>query len=500
MYLRLMLEAHDGALASYFFQGDRVPAKKMLALIKLAVNRLDGQQVWQQYLDGLTEEQRAGEAPLPIPGWVFAQCQNCQDNFIPREDGASDRYCSECIQHYGICQSCGTYLMMTVDDYENAEADVPSHQMDHLCSSCFMVRAREMEGRRSPWRRMNNYSTRPMVALNNNSWMDEDPESKAKVRAETVKYGVELELYFEDATWDAANDLAADVTETLQGRGIVKEDGSLNERGFEICTVPLTLEQHRGLWPEAVQRPVWRELREDSHAGLHIHNTLYRSTDDYAPPDGTASNSRRRYLVKLEDAAKYIQFINCGLNQRWVWAMAGRGANSYVGYRPFLNYRNAMALTKMSSDYWPVDDAGVSKGRYSAVGMPTKHPTMETRIFDSTTDADVVVARVEMVAALLEWCKEAEPRDLWWDNFHEWAKAHEGKYPLLCWQMQERVRPDVVAMATFGDKSREDFVKNATMRDYSFTAEVLGELPAPGSILQVQTVPQPHYISTPSRS
>src|SRR6185312_12827700 len=145
------------------------------------------------------------------------------------------------------------------------------------------------------------YSANPITLLN---------FPAEKLDPKVIYQGVELEV---ECRHGSNQDIARAIKSDLGRNAITKQDGSLYD-GFEICTVPMTLDEHRKYWQGVFKNPQWMHIQADEtpRAGLHIH-------------------ASRAPLSKLQ-IARFIHFITQPHNREFVQGMAGRRENSYCVY------------------------------------------------------------------------------------------------------------------------------------------------------------------------
>ena len=98
---------------------------------------------------------------------------------------------------------------------------------------------------------------------------------------------------------------------------ILKYDGSLSQYGFEICTRPASLEEHRVAWQpffdaHAARRFVLQSYTSD-RCGLHVH----------------ISRNGGTWNLSQHTIALIVCFVNLPNNKRFIETVAGRYANSY---------------------------------------------------------------------------------------------------------------------------------------------------------------------------
>lgn len=223
--------------------------------------------------------------------------------------------------------------------------------------------------------------------------------------------------------------------------GVIKADGSTNY-GFEIVTVPGTLEWHKDVWEGFFKEdynPITEHLAPSSWLAGWINNhlTLRRAPWEPVTIDAPHVTPMCGIHVHVSKAAlsplqlgKMLTFINDPNNQGFVHRVAGRAANTYsnfaakkvtYGYQLDPNLADAMANRG-------VDVNLGREERYSALNIQTGKPTVEFRIFRSNVAKAGFMKNLEFVHALCTWCRDVSLRDLNVDNFLSFVEANKGKY------------------------------------------------------------------------
>lgn len=178
-----------------------------------------------------------------------------------------------------------------------------------------------------------------------------------KTDGRTMFFGVELET---------ATPNMEDVRAATEDNGIafLCEDGSLTYGGFEIKTIPATLRWHYKHWRKMFE--AMGGEGEHHTCGMHVHVS-------------------RKGLGALT-VAKLVHLISTVGRDRQM-KLFGRAFNSYCE-------RPDRGITICQSD-----------SRYQAMNVSGRR-TVEFRMFASTTKRKVFIARLEMCAAMIRYCKE----------------------------------------------------------------------------------------------
>lgn len=211
-------------------------------------------------------------------------------------------------------------------------------------------------------------------------------------------YGVELEV---EATSDR-EDHAEVVLDRLNRGGVqfacLKNDGSLSSKGFEIVTVPASLDKQREHWPMLLDSVSGLKSFDTKTCGLHVHCS-------------------RKPLSTLT-VAKIVVFVNKRENQGFMECIAGRPSGQWAAYK-----------NKKHKDV--MDEANAV--RYEAVNL-LNYSTIEFRIFKGTLKKASVFKAIEFCDALIHFCLPCsqsikDASDLL--KFIEYCKQHRKDYPHL---------------------------------------------------------------------
>jgi hypothetical protein len=213
--------------------------------------------------------------------------------------------------------------------------------------------------------------------------------------------GVELEVEVADHNKAERGLRAAEIMNILGDFAILKEDGSLTV-GFEICTVPASLSEHRAIWNkffDAVPQNLMSYNAEK--CGLHVHCS-------------------RRPLTVLA-VAKAVVFVNDPANKQFIELIACRPPNKYC-------------LIK-NKRYWSVNEreTGGRDDRFEAINLINKE-TIEFRIFRGTLNRSSFFKALEFCAAMVSFCMCAKHsvkdcRKL--ENFIKFVSESRKEYPYL---------------------------------------------------------------------
>ena len=318
------------------------------------------------------------------------KCANCGD-YTHNNDGTSvgfdDHVCQDCFEdNYTSCDVCGdsihrdhTYNTFSgaiicedcreqhyyvCDDCNDLyHEDTIQHRGDYCyCGSC------ADENGHSEF--IHDYSFRPNPVFHD---VGKPAQAVRDVGGDVAKFGVEIEI---EGVGCSPHDIAeavvdyrgndANYRETFM---YCKSDGSLDE-GVEIVTHPASLEYHKEIWPDLLDKV--RKLGGRSHStdtcGLHVHfDKNYLNTGEQ---------------VKL---GIFINFYD-----DFVSKIARRGRSSWAKYK---------------SKDTPHNQMNINSDRYEALNWQNSN-TVEFRMFRGTLNPKTFIASIEFVGACAEFVKK----------------------------------------------------------------------------------------------
>lgn len=346
----------------------------------------------------------------------YYYCEDCGDlvregDIIAIDDGA--RYvCELCADNYYTCDHCGSlfsgsniavgtnYTTLCQDCYEdhyftcNACGEV--YHLDdgeyidycYYCDSC----ADSHRACILP------YSDKPK------------PIFFGDTRA---GYGLEVEIDDGDNREEAARDIQAAGEDHIY----LKEDGSLSGDGFEIVTHPATLEYHVNHFPWADICQTAESYDYRSHdtdtCGLHIHasRTLFGGT--LLEQDLTIA--KIMLLVDRWYDSHILRFARRNLSKMQRWA-----GKPNADIRP------------EDGDIEAIHKAKKQAGdRYRAINL-CNYNTIEFRFFRGTLRRDTIIASIQWVDTIIQYCRNTALKDLfntsWEDIFSNTEHAELTEY------------------------------------------------------------------------
>lgn len=245
-------------------------------------------------------------------------------------------------------------------------------------------------GRHDPHRRgqIRNYSFNPMQVLDGFRYADGEA-----LPLNPLWLGVELEV---EPGSRASRDYVGKSDDAVRSFAVLKSDGSVGEGGFEIVSVPCTLEYHRKAWDSFFGGPS-KELRswDTGRCGMHVHIA--------------------RSALSSMQLGKMLVFMGDDKNRSFLENIAGRGANSYTTFVP----------KKIRDGFHG------GRNRYEALNTATGKPTVEIRIFRGTVAKAGFFKNLEFCDALPRFCADASPRGLASTDFLAWLDGRRHHYPVM---------------------------------------------------------------------
>lgn len=299
----------------------------------------------------------------PCAATEFCECHNCHlltNTLTSTTSNEGNRYCEVCFNdNFFICEAC----------HRNLNNDNYGPSNDGNCADCH----RELNGVS-----IQEYSSKPKrITLDEGKIFDQNAKTHTYKNRDIVTdlgitisgkiyLGVELEVECNGGN----NKLAAKEVGNLFEKDfiIMKRDGSLSN-GFEIVTVPATLEDQKAKWNNFFNHIPSNIHSYDAHScGFHVHCS-------------------RKPLSALQ-IGKVVVFVNEPRNLSFIKAIAGRDFNNYSRRKD----KKLCAETAYRSDE-----------RYEAVNLTNK-TTIEFRIFKGTLKKETIYRYMEFCHALIRFC------------------------------------------------------------------------------------------------
>ena len=346
----------------------------------------------------------------------YTVCEHC-DALVPNEDimtvdNNSHFVCESCADYYYTCSHCGNLFSL-----DNIVAD--THYIT-LCTDCYEDHYFTCEGCREIYHLdeaeyigdyvycaacandhevcILSYSTKP------------DPVFFGDGEA---GYGVELEI--DDG--EQREDAARDIQDTGGGHIYIKEDGSLSYAGMEIVTHPATLEYHINRFPwtdicKTASSYGYRSHDTDT-CGLHIHAS--RSLFGTTQIEQDLTIAKIILLVDRWYDSHIVQFARRDYGRMRRWA-----DKPNAGIRPGDTDIDAVEKSKKTAN-----------DRYKAVNL-CNYSTVEFRFFRGTLKRDTIIASIQWVDTIIQYCRKTPLKDLfsasWNDIFGNTGHAELTNY------------------------------------------------------------------------
>jgi len=213
-------------------------------------------------------------------------------------------------------------------------------------------------------------------------------------------YGVELEIDDGDYKREAAKAIA----EAAGDHIYLKEDGSLSSAGFEIVTHPASLSYHVKHFPWDDICRVALSYNYRSHdtdtCGLHIHASRSLFGETEVEQDLTIAK-----IMLLFDRwydSYIVKFARRNLSNMRRWA-----DKPDAGIEPNDNDNSAIDKSKKTANH-----------RYKAINLCNSH-TVEFRIFKGTLKRNTIIASIQWVDSIIQYCRNTALKDLFNVNWDE---------------------------------------------------------------------------------
>jgi hypothetical protein len=322
-----------------------------------------------------------------------------------------------------LCEECVAWCEECNDAFSH-DAMV-SHDGMYVCESCAMPRCREcgerwelqFDANACCMRGVHDYSFRPSFlywhmqdgSLTNSNGMRSGWDFVAPTNELFI--GIELET---ECGADGWNDFLTNAGEDYGDPEFVygKRDGSLDETGIELVTMPATMDAFMQRFPwDALER--WNRSGARSFhrgsCGLHIHVSRSHFTPTHM-----------------------WRFV--------AWQMRNQWFCEKIAQRNSEQWARWQSLGEFGTEYKPTL-ADVVKGkesngeRYVAINFQNEH-TIELRYFRGNLRADAIRMRVEFVDALARFTRNMTAREvmdgaLCVERFAHFVIAHSLRYPVL---------------------------------------------------------------------
>lgn len=229
-----------------------------------------------------------------------------------------------------------------------------------------------------------------------------------------LQMGLEIEVEPAPNGANCSAIAASDTVDDLgEGRLYCKPDGSLDYGGFEIVSHPGTLGHHMYVmrWKRLLKavRKTGRRSHDARHCGLHVHV------------------GRKELGETTADRARVIRMVKVvmSLYKREMTVFSRRTSGQIDQWAPIPTYhwlsRDMTVEDLRSNANYYLETYNSNHGaRYTAVNV-TNESTVEIRIFRGTLKRDTLIASLQLVNNLFEWCMDHDWNDVLNSTFVEIA-------------------------------------------------------------------------------
>lgn len=225
----------------------------------------------------------------------------------------------------------------------------------------------------------------------------------------TLFMGMELEVEMSKKATMNATDAARETVLAMEGHAVCVSDGSLNN-GYEVVSVPATLNYHYGIWEKLLRGPLRKQIVSYMRpsCGIHIHMS--------------------KEAFSSLALGKFMTFINLPENQKFIEVISQRSANQY-------NLRPPTKVSAAKNRDTFIENNGRRHGKYVSCNLTNEH-TVEVRIFKGTLAYPQVMKNFEFCHALHKYCSfSAANNALLHTDFIKWLmdkdSGNRKSYPYL---------------------------------------------------------------------
>ncbi len=400
-------------------------------------------------------------------------CDPCHDDHSVCDDCEAlvqdDDSHSVCNGNRHVCESCsGEYRSCCTCDYEGHSENMHRVDDEWYCEDHVPSEDDEEDSDG-----VLDSETNVIDELHNVPWLtirgeNTDQHGNGKSARPTLWLGFELEVVSRRGRWEAVRA----VREALDRRGIVKNDGSLPDEGFEIVSLPATLAYHQTGWGDSFFATLARHAHgwDEKSCGMHVHMARDALTplqiarlQVFVNGDGQKIDNRdfiekvagrgsteycKHFNKRLTDCAPVIErhepirpidhddceCASC-LIQREAYARAldaSRGSEALRHHFRQMRKANDGKLSRVCRDRRNTE-------RYQAINLQND-ATIEWRIFQSNVSRLGFLKNLEFCHAAAKFCSDAGNTGLHTHNFLGWIDRHRGEYPnFIRWAVRENV-------------------------------------------------------------
>jgi hypothetical protein len=358
--------------------------------------------------------------------------------------------CEDCAPKFGICKPCGTNVLeldLFNPSHVHADFQLPGTlYFPDLETQIAVYNADIMAGSAK--------GTKGFFRTLHEMKMIMTAANFTKKASDPCRYfGVELEV---EKIPGAPPDLAERTLKSLGANfSMLKHDGSISrhgKNGFEIVTMPGTMAYHlSGTWNDFFENLADFFEEAPSTTGLHVHVGLAtilpatlgkmllfinsqknrefvcdiaRRQLDIANPNGRVyagvkDDWRASDVIKLKQHRPECPWnpSNHLANNRYT--MLANGVIKYDAWgNPIIKSIRPTAVSVRAA--CKCAPGAYSFGKYEALNLSTKRPTVEFRIFRGIVRQSFLYAALEFVDATVNYCTDASMSKLDYQSFLDW--------------------------------------------------------------------------------
>lgn len=276
---------------------------------------------------------------------------------------------------------------------------------------------------------------------------DEEEYYKVNKTAKPTMLGIELEYIIKRSASQRTDrvKLCSKTMKDIADSGfgnhcLLKFDRSIGEgetnnpTGFEVVTIPATLDYHKKMFDDNFfqhdpNQKKWKcrhPVMATSTCGLHVHI----SKDSFLPSDKNERDRSRKYATTFKlRLGKFIAFMSSPDNLQFISDLAGRPPNMYCVPNPIKEKNRFGVHNGIGSARNITPTKGtphINHDSRRVIVNTENSETIEVRIFDSTTERNQLFRRLEFCHALVEFVKVASPKQLTIYHFVKWLCEEKG--------------------------------------------------------------------------
>lgn len=315
----------------------------------------------------------------------YFQCSNCGKwtrNPLQMTDG--DYICNECFEtgDYCICDNCGDVI-----DPDTESVIIRSDGV--YCEDCASEHTDPNE------EYIHKYSYSPCILFNEGEELNSYPKKGERY------FGLEIET-----------ECTGDITEVIENENYywATDDSSIQclngGCAAEIVTQPTTFKAWQN-YSDTFFDALENNCVTNNSCGLHIHVNRNSVSDE------TIEKAILFISKHYEKVTIFADRLTCNICR-----YAGNNLEHYKDFYP---------NSKSVKEEINIVKKGKDNVRHKYLAINTLHKnTYEFRIFNSTVDKDRILAYIEFVDALLEYCSESNFLQIYKSDFLDLNKYAEG--------------------------------------------------------------------------